>query len=444
MGQAVGELAVVGQQDQAGALLVEPADRVDPLREPGDQVHHPRPAVGVVVGRDVPFGLEDGHINGSLLFDPFAVQGDRRLSRVDPGRQVSDDPAVDGDSPPGGSAPPRLVGSRGRLLPGPCSDDRAHRGRRAALRASGRHRGEAGGRPGVSGAGRRNVAEVGARPGSGDGTTACRGAGGPELPRRGGGPPPRRGGCCAMRRSILRRRSRFGGRVGGPPGHCGTERRRAGIPLIRLSRGTSIRRRPGRIPGFEIGTSRLNPPRPPAITSKGARPSPRRPIADPGRLGPSDGTLAPHRLKESPPMSTAPSLSPALLGVALALLPLCRNGPGRCPEGRRSGPRVHPGRIRRRDLRPLRLQRGEGRRPRLVPEGVHRRLHQGMHRLRRAVRRLQRSRGRLLHRQHRHGRGQLRLRQIRRRRLPDPQRPDRRRRQVLRRDDARSPPWPSA
>ena len=51
VGQAVGELAVVRQQDQAGRRRIEPADRVKPplaVDELGDD----RPAVGVLGGRD--------------------------------------------------------------------------------------------------------------------------------------------------------------------------------------------------------------------------------------------------------------------------------------------------------------------------------------------------------------------------------------------------------
>ena len=57
MRQAVGELAVVGEQDQAGAVDVEPSDRVQAQparwREPDDG----RPSVCVARARDHPDGL---------------------------------------------------------------------------------------------------------------------------------------------------------------------------------------------------------------------------------------------------------------------------------------------------------------------------------------------------------------------------------------------------
>jgi len=50
MGQPVGELAVVGQQDQAGRVGVEPTDRVqaEPL---GHQPDHGGPSLGIDRGR---------------------------------------------------------------------------------------------------------------------------------------------------------------------------------------------------------------------------------------------------------------------------------------------------------------------------------------------------------------------------------------------------------
>ena len=51
MGQAVRQLAVVGQQDQAGGVGVEPADRVQ-ARAVGHELDDRRAAVGVARGRD--------------------------------------------------------------------------------------------------------------------------------------------------------------------------------------------------------------------------------------------------------------------------------------------------------------------------------------------------------------------------------------------------------
>ena len=97
MSQAVGQLAVVGQNHQPHAVLIEPADRVDPLRHLGQQVDHPGPARGVVVGRDVALGLVHGIVDHLLEPDPFAVHGDGRTLGIDPRAELADDLAIDRD-----------------------------------------------------------------------------------------------------------------------------------------------------------------------------------------------------------------------------------------------------------------------------------------------------------------------------------------------------------
>ena len=99
MRQPVGQLAVVGQDHQPGAVLVEPADGVDPLGDLGEQVDHAGPARGVVVGRDVALGLVHGVVDHLLELDPLAVDGDGRLLGIDPRAQLADDLAVDRDPP---------------------------------------------------------------------------------------------------------------------------------------------------------------------------------------------------------------------------------------------------------------------------------------------------------------------------------------------------------
>jgi hypothetical protein len=73
--QLVGEFAVVGQEHQPDAHLVEPADGVDALGDLGEDVEHPGTARGIVVGRDVPLGLEDREVDRLLDLDPLAVDG---------------------------------------------------------------------------------------------------------------------------------------------------------------------------------------------------------------------------------------------------------------------------------------------------------------------------------------------------------------------------------
>src|SRR5262249_25505958 len=96
--QPVGQLAVVGQEHQAGALLVEPADGVDTLGDLRQQVDDPGLARGVAIGRNVALGLVDGVIDAPLGVDLLAVDGDLLLVRVDAGAQLADDLVVDGDA----------------------------------------------------------------------------------------------------------------------------------------------------------------------------------------------------------------------------------------------------------------------------------------------------------------------------------------------------------
>jgi hypothetical protein len=99
VGQAVGQLAVVGQDHEAGAVLIEPSDRVDALGDLRQQVDHPRPAGGVTVGRDVTLRLVHGIVNQPLLEDVLAIHGDCCLGGIDARAQLADDLAINRDPP---------------------------------------------------------------------------------------------------------------------------------------------------------------------------------------------------------------------------------------------------------------------------------------------------------------------------------------------------------
>ena len=98
MGELVGEVAVVGQEDQACALLVESADGVNSLRDLGKQVDHKRLTGGIVVAGDVSLGLVHGVIDVAFELDLLAVDMDRRLRRVDLDAEFLGDFAVDRDA----------------------------------------------------------------------------------------------------------------------------------------------------------------------------------------------------------------------------------------------------------------------------------------------------------------------------------------------------------
>ena len=74
--QLLGQVAVVGQQQQALAVLVEPADGVDALIDVRDQVEGQRPAGGVVVGAEVAARLVDRPVDVLLGPDGMVVDGD--------------------------------------------------------------------------------------------------------------------------------------------------------------------------------------------------------------------------------------------------------------------------------------------------------------------------------------------------------------------------------
>ena len=98
MGQPVGELAVVGEQNEPGAVDVEPAHRVEAKRR-ADQPHHGPAALGIGRGRDDTerFVERDHHLLAHQL-NRFAVHGHARV-RGDVGGDVGDRCAVDRDSP---------------------------------------------------------------------------------------------------------------------------------------------------------------------------------------------------------------------------------------------------------------------------------------------------------------------------------------------------------
>ena len=98
VGQLVGKLAIVGQEHQADAHLVEPTDGVNALRDLGHQVEDAWAARGVVVGRHIALGLIDREVDQAFLMNLLAVHGDRGLGQVDLGAKLADDLTADGDA----------------------------------------------------------------------------------------------------------------------------------------------------------------------------------------------------------------------------------------------------------------------------------------------------------------------------------------------------------
>jgi hypothetical protein len=94
--QAIGEVAVVGQQDQPGAVLVQSADREDALSDSGKQIDHPGTPRRIGVGRDVASRLVDGEVNQSFLANRLTIDGDLVAIGIHPGSEFPSDLTVDG------------------------------------------------------------------------------------------------------------------------------------------------------------------------------------------------------------------------------------------------------------------------------------------------------------------------------------------------------------
>ena len=97
MHDSVGEIAVIGEQEQAFGVAVEAANRVDALRHV-DEFHH-RPALALVVDRgDKTRRLVEHDDPRPLRPQDLAIDPDLGGGRVDPGAKFSHDLAIDLDT----------------------------------------------------------------------------------------------------------------------------------------------------------------------------------------------------------------------------------------------------------------------------------------------------------------------------------------------------------
>src|SRR5690625_4725242 len=113
VGEAVGELAVVRQQQQPLGLLVQASDVEEPLGPVGDVLGQGGPPLRVAHGGDHAGRLVERHGElGLVQLQPYAVDVDDGGDRVHPGAQLTDDDAVDGHPPGGDEA---LAGAAGAV-----------------------------------------------------------------------------------------------------------------------------------------------------------------------------------------------------------------------------------------------------------------------------------------------------------------------------------------
>lgn len=93
--QLMGQVAVVGHQQQTFAGLVQSADSIDPLGHVGNQIEGPRSAGRVVIGAKVPGRFVHQPVDFALGFDNFVIDGDLLLIGVNLGAQFPSDDAID-------------------------------------------------------------------------------------------------------------------------------------------------------------------------------------------------------------------------------------------------------------------------------------------------------------------------------------------------------------
>ena len=127
--QALGEVAVVGEDEQPGGVGVEPPDVEEPLGPVGDEVAQAATPLGVAHRGDHAARLVEHEVDrGADRRQPLAVDADHGGARVDLGAEPGDDLAVDLDVRPRASAPRT------------CADWRRPTGRAASAAGSGRRR----------------------------------------------------------------------------------------------------------------------------------------------------------------------------------------------------------------------------------------------------------------------------------------------------------------
>jgi hypothetical protein len=98
MSQPIRQLAIVRQDHQPCAFLVESTDRIDTLRNLREEIDNARSSCWIDVRRNIAFGLVDRVIDHRLDANRFAIHCDSSFIRVDSRTELADDLPVDGNS----------------------------------------------------------------------------------------------------------------------------------------------------------------------------------------------------------------------------------------------------------------------------------------------------------------------------------------------------------
>ncbi len=98
MRHTIGQLAVVGDQQQAFRFLVEPADCENPFAKLREQVDDARTSRRIVIRADNSSRLVERKVDLALQLNLFAVEFNLLGIRIGTERDVGDDLAIDADS----------------------------------------------------------------------------------------------------------------------------------------------------------------------------------------------------------------------------------------------------------------------------------------------------------------------------------------------------------
>jgi len=96
VGEAVGQFAVVGDQQQPLAVFIEATDGEQPLGRLGKEVNHPGPTLGVAVGAEHPGRLVDQIVRPAMDAESLAIEPDILCVGIDAGPQFRDGLAIHG------------------------------------------------------------------------------------------------------------------------------------------------------------------------------------------------------------------------------------------------------------------------------------------------------------------------------------------------------------
>jgi hypothetical protein len=94
----MGQFTVVGHQDQAFAVQIEPAHGEQSRRIAGNQIHDARSPGGVVVGGNYPYRLVDRIVRAARLLEQFAIDADFLFVRINPRAKLAKHVAIDLDA----------------------------------------------------------------------------------------------------------------------------------------------------------------------------------------------------------------------------------------------------------------------------------------------------------------------------------------------------------